>query len=298
MISSGFLDIDEVIGGIEIPEFIIVGGSTSSGKTSFLTSLIKKLSIEKKIPSTYFNFQTTNKLLFNRFLSNITEIPLKQFLNLRLNDSEKHNIFHKTPELETAPIRFEEKLNQSTLESLRKQIVYSIQQNQSNIFVIDNIHFLHTIIYGEKNKSINNTIRELKSISKEFNITIIGALDIDDNKIFARSDRRPKLLDFLNYTEVEETADLIFLIYRPELYKIYTWENDSPCYNQAEVIIAKNRMGPTGTSILSYYSDFKKFENFNSAEQFEQSPQSFRDIKIMSQNINISNYEDDDDFPF
>ncbi|GAA5093039.1 hypothetical protein GCM10023210_22850 [Chryseobacterium ginsengisoli] len=309
MITTGFIEIDKKINWLEIPALIVVGGIPSGDIVSFLTSLIKNLSIDNNIPTTYFNFQSNNNLLFNRFISNITEIPLKKFLTKNFSDDELHKIFSKENILKDSPIVFEQNFSDLNIKELKAKIINSIQQNSSRIFIFDNIQTLHNLLHNNDSSIlIDQTIRELKSISKELDITIIFGSDINDaNK---RLDKRPKLLDFYSYTQIEDIADLIFLIYVPKSYKITVWDNDedgmeTSTENQAELIIAKNRNGATGTVRLSYFMDIAKFENLNGFSHYH-SPNGFNKIKTtidlesafgIKQNT-LSMNDDDDDFTF
>ena len=146
------------------------------------------------------------------------------------------------------------------------------------------------------NVSIPQTIRNLKSISKELNILIIVSSNITVN-----GNNAPKLSDFPFYEEIEETSDIIFLINRPEFYKIYEWDdNYSTCVNQAEIIIAKNRFGKNSNVKISYNNEYKYFSNIENIYihinseivGFEKLNKSFSEV-----NINI-NDDDDEEMPF
>lgn len=175
---------------------------------------------------------------------------------------------------------------------------------------------LHNLLYsGDNNFPIDQTIRELKSISKELNITIICGSNINDNNINQRQNKRPKLLDFYHYTEIEETADLVFLIYIPEHYKISIWDNDdegqeTTTENQAEIIIAKNRNGATNSMRLAFFENIAKFENLNIFDSYYDYNSLIKSDKIKT-TINIdsafslknktasmNDFGDEDDFPF
>ena len=309
MITTGFIEIDEKINWLEIPALIVVGGVSSGDVVSFLTSLIKNLSIDNKIPTTYFNFQTNNNLLFNRFISNITEIPLKKFLTNNFNDDELHKIFSKKNILKDSPIVFEQNFSDLNIKELKTKIINSIQQNSSRIFIFDNIQTLHNLLHNNDSSIlIDQTIRELKAISKELDITIIFGTDINDTN--KRLNKRPNLLDFYSYTQIEDIADLIFLIYVPESYKITIWDDDdegqeTSTENQAEIIIAKNRNGTTGNVRLSYFKNIAKFENLNEINKYH-SPNGFSKIKTTIdlesafdiKQDTLSMNDDGDDFPF
>lgn len=308
MISTGFSELDNVIGGFESPELIIVGGISSIGKCSFLTSLVKKISIDRKIPSTFFNFRSNNKLLFNRFLSNITSINRKNFISQSFSEAELMKIFSSTSDLETSPIHFEEKLLENTIHGLRARIIFSIEHKQSKVIVIDNIQTLHTLIYNN-DITIDQTIRDLKSISKELNIIIICSSNITDKNVHNAINKRPKLLDFDYKSQIEETADLIILIHRPEHYKIPVWDNDEEGYesstqNEAELIIAKNRVGGNEANVrISFIGEFSRFDNLNIYEDLPKES-NFEKLKPKFQTSSfelISNFptkDDEDDFPF
>lgn len=308
MIATGFSEIDKKINCLEIPSLIVVGGTSSSDIISFLTSLIKNISVDNKIPTTYFNFQSNNNLLFNRFISNITEIPLKKFLTKNFTDYELHKIFSSEHILRDSPIIFEENFQYLNIEKLKRKIISSIQKNSSRLFIIDNIQTLHSLL-NDNSILEAQIIRELKAISTELDITIILGSNINDAS--KRPNKRPILLDLFDNGQLEDIADLIFLIYVPENYKITVWDDDEDgmepsTQNQAELIIAKNRNGGLGNVKLSYFKNIARFENLrlfscdieNDLNKIKTTTDLEPFFEIKSNLSSINDFNDDDDFPF
>ena len=293
--NTGIQEIDNIIGELKTSELLVIGGDYSIGKTSLLVSLLKNISVENKIPSTFFNYRDTNQTLMNRLLSIINKIPFKNFLTSNFTENERMKIFSNYVKIEKAPIFFVDDFsNIKTFEEFKIKCIYSIRQNSSKIIFINDLQQFHNFL--SDNVSIAQTIRNLKSISKELNILIIVSSNITVN-----GNNAPKLSDFPFYEEIEETSDIIFLINRPEFYKIYEWDdNYSTCVNQAEIIIAKNRFGKNSNVKISYNNEYKYFSNIENIYihinseivGFEKLNKSFSEV-----NINI-NDDDDEEMPF
>ena len=293
--NTGIQEIDNIIGELKTSELLVIGGDYSIGKTSLLVSLLKNISVENKIPSTFFNYRDTNQTLMNRLLSIINKIPFKNFLTSNFTENERMKIFSNYGKIEKAPIFFVDDFsNIKTFEEFKIKCIYSIRQNSSKIIFINNLQQFHNFL--SDNVSISQTIRNLKSISKELNILIIVSSNITVN-----GNKAPKLSDFPFYEEIEETSDIIFLINRPEFYKIYEWDdNYSTCVNQAEIIIAKNRFGKNSNVKISYNNEYKYFSNLENiyihsnseVVGFEKLNKSFSEV-----NLNI-NDDDDEEMPF
>lgn len=293
--NTGIQEIDNIIGELKTSELLVIGGDYSIGKTSLLVSLLKNISVENKIPSTFFNYRDTNQTLMNRLLSIINKIPFKNFLTSNFTENERMKTFSNYGKIEKAPIFFVDDFsNIKTFEEFKIKCIYSIRQNSSKIIFINDLQQFHNFL--SDNVSISQTIRNLKSISKELNILIIVSSNITVN-----GNKAPKLSDFPFYEEIEETSDIIFLINRPEFYKIYEWDdNYSTCVNQAEIIIAKNRFGKNSNVKISYNNEYKYFSNLENiyihsnseVVGFEKLNKSFSEV-----NLNI-NDDDDEEMPF
>jgi replicative DNA helicase len=318
-IPSGFEGIDKIIGSFKEGELVIVGARPLIGKTSFLISLAIKIGIEFKTPVGYFSLETSSANLIYRFISSETNIPYDKLLRGKLNDYEEQKLYSNIQSLKDSPIIFDENIPDS-LDELKIRCIKLFRTKDVKIFLLDNINILKNN-FGDI--SYSEIFRYLKSICLELNITIIVSNNIA-NACEVRINKRPNLTDIYEYPEVEEMTDIIFLIHRPEYYKIAVWDNDeegqeSSTENQAELIIAKHRNGATADVRLSFMKHFAKFgdigetdSSYPSGGSKSHEPSGFEKIKTTIQpgaafdlpdnskvsGSSMNDLDDEDDFPF
>jgi len=307
-ISTGFPTLDEYTSGWQNGELIIIAARPGMGKTAFVLSMARNMAIDHKVPVAIFNLEMTSDQLIKRLFSIETEIPAEKFRSGKLSDMEWSLLNNKMDKIADAPIY----INDSSMLSifdLRAQARRMKSQHDIGILIIDYLQLMTAQTNnksGNREQEISTISRNLKALSKELNIPVI-ALSQLSRKVEERSDKsghkRPQLADLRESGAIEQDADIVSFIYRPEYYKIELWEDDTPTQNQAEFIIAKHRNGRTGNIRLRFDGQFGRFSELNSLSEEYTMESKLNDVKPNT-DFNPDHFDpytpgtQDDDFPF
>ncbi len=273
-ISTGFPSLDDYTSGWQDGELIIIAARPGMGKTAFVLSMARNMAVDHGVPVAIFNLEMTSDQLIKRLFSIETEIPAEKFRSGKLTDMEWNLLNNKMDKIAEAPIY----INDSSMLSifdLRAQARRMKSQYDIGIIIIDYLQLMTAQTNhksGNREQEISTISRNLKSLAKELNIPVI-ALSQLSRKVEERTDKsghkRPQLSDLRESGAIEQDADIVSFIYRPEYYKIELWEDDTPTQNQAEFIIAKHRNGKTGNIRLRFDGQFGRFSELNTlSEEF------------------------------
>lgn len=275
-IPVGFNDLDKVIGGFPMGEFIIIGGRPGIGKTSFMISCLAKLGINKT-PTAYFSLENNNKNILIRLLNNFLEFPININSTKVLNDRELKLLTEKSKLIEETTITIEDKA--TYLNSIIAQIEFLVKDRAVKVVFIDYIQIIqtHNSKYMNRELEISLICRELKTIARKHNICIVASSQLSRSVETRGGDKKPQLNDLRESGAIEQDADKVIFIYRPEYYGIIEFYNGKSTIGKAELIIAKNRSGPTETVMMEFVKEFGMFKNntiqnlsiFNSIRQDE-----------------------------
>lgn len=244
-IPSGFRALDSITGGWQPSDLIIIAARPSMGKTAFVLSLARNMAIENNIPVAFFSLEMSAVQLIMRLISSETGIPNHNLRNGDLSSEQWNLLYTKAVKLEKAPLFIDDTPSISIFDLRAKcrrlKAVHDIQ-----CVIIDYLQLMTagTSKNGTREQEISSISRALKVIAKELNIPVIALAQVN-RAVDSRggSDKRPMLSDLRESGAIEQDADIVSFIYRPEYYKFDTWEDGTPCQNQAELIIAKHRNG-------------------------------------------------------
>ncbi|WP_080777646.1 replicative DNA helicase [Chryseobacterium phocaeense] len=329
-VPSGFRDIDKETGGWQNSDLIIIAARPAMGKTAFLLSMARNIAVGHKIPMVLFSLEMASVQLITRMIASETKISSEKLRKGTLDDEEWQRLFSNVSELENAPLFIDETPSLSIFD-FRAKCRRLVMQHGVKLIMVD---YLQLMTAGGGGKGVGNREQEismisrsLKAIAKELNVPVI-ALSQLSRSVEARPGKRPQLSDLRESGAIEQDADIVSFIFRPEYYKIAVWDNDeegqeTSTENQAELIIAKHRNGATADVRLSFLKHFAKFgdieaalnggmgggypSNFGSNE-----PSGFDKIKTTIQpgaafdlpdssklsGSSMNDFDDDDDFPF
>ena len=328
-VPSGFRDIDKETGGWQNSDLIIIAARPAMGKTAFLLSMARNIAVGHKIPMVLFSLEMASVQLITRMIASETKISSEKLRKGTLDDEEWQRLFSNVSELENAPLFIDETPSLSIFD-FRAKCRRLVMQHGVRLIMVD---YLQLMTAGGGGKGVGNREQEismisrsLKAIAKELNVPVI-ALSQLSRSVEARPGKRPQLSDLRESGAIEQDADIVSFIFRPEYYKIAVWDNDdegqeTPTENQAELIIAKHRNGATADVRLSFLKHFAKFgdieaaldggmggypSNFGSNE-----PNGFDKIRTTIQpgaafdlpdssklsGSSMNDLDDDDDFPF
>ena len=265
-VPSGFESIDKVTSGWQNSDLVIIAARPGMGKTAFILSMARNMAIEHKKEVAIFSLEMSSIQLITRLISAETELPSDKLRSGNLKPFEWEHLHAKIKEIEDANIYIDDTPALSIFD-LRAKCRRLVAQNNVKIVIIDYLQ----LMTGKSNKfnreqEISSISRSLKSIAKELDIPIIALSQLSRAVEMRGGDaKRPILSDLRESGAIEQDADLVSFIYRPEYYGIETWDTrpETSCEGQAEFNIAKHRNGPLEKIRLKFNPSLAKFSNIN-----------------------------------
>lgn len=256
-IETGFYDIDRLTTGFHPGDLVIVAARPGMGKTSFALSILHHLSIVKNIPTAFFSLEMSKEQIAMRLLGEETKIPLRKIRAGFLSQQELSKLTDSAIKMMKSPLYIDDTASISILD-LKAKARRLKKEKDIKLIVVD---YLQLISSGRRSESRQQEVaevsRSLKALAKELSIPVVALAQLS-RQAEMRSDKRPQLADLRESGAIEQDADLVMFIHRPEYYK----KNPSPQEEGlAEIIIAKQRNGPTGMVNLAFIKDITKFEN-------------------------------------
>jgi len=258
VLPTGIKKIDDIIVGLSPGELTIIAARPSTGKSAFALNIAKKYAASiRRIPVAIFSLEMTANQLVNRLLSEETGIDLSSFTSGKLNDVDWHRLV--TTNIASAPIYIDDTPALPVFE-LRARVRRMIAELGVGLVIIDYLQLLNpgTKKFQNREQQISFISRMLKVMCKSFNIPII-ALSQLTRDLESRTDKRPKLYDLRESGSLEQHADMVWLMYRPELYGIEYDDEGNSTKDTTEVIIGKNRNGNIGTAVLQFKTSVMRF---------------------------------------
>ncbi len=291
-VPSGFIDLDTITSGWQPSDLVIVAGRPSMGKTAFVLSLIRNASIDHNLPMGIFSLEMSSLQLVNRLISSEAELDSDKIRKGNLKDYEWQQLLHKTDLLQKAPIFIDDTPALSILE-LRAKARRLKSQHDIQCIIVDYLQLM-TSEYGKtsgnREQEIASISRSLKAVAKELNIPVIALSQLSRAVETRGGDKRPVLSDLRESGSIEQDADMVMFIYRAEKYDITEDEDGESTIGVAELLLRKNRNGPTGKVKLKFVERFAKFVDKNYIDSSES-------ITLKSKS-NIEKLDSDNSDPF
>ncbi len=258
-VESGFIDLDRLTSGFQNSELVIVAGRPSMGKTAFCLNISQFVAIERNTPVAIFSLEMSTTALTRRLLASEARVDQQNMRRGYLNSEEWRNISSAVAILSEAPIFIDDSSNLSVME-MRSRARRLKSKENIGLLMIDYMQMMSagTGRYENRQQEISIISRSLKALAKELDIPVV-ALSQLSREVEKRGGEkhRPQLSDLRESGAIEQDADLVIFINRPERYNP---EEDS---NLAEIIIGKQRNGPTGIVPLSFIKQYTRFENLS-----------------------------------
>ena len=263
-LQTGFDALDKVTSGWQNSDLVIIAARPAMGKTAFVLSMAKNMAVQFKSPVALFSLEMSNVQLVNRLIVNTCEIPGEKIKNGRLAPYEWEQLDFKIKELYDAPLFIDDTPSLSVFE-LRTKARRLVREHGVKMIIIDYLQLMNAsgMQYGSREQEVSMISRSLKGLAKELNIPII-ALSQLNRGVEGRTGiegKRPQLSDLRESGAIEQDADMVCFIHRPEYYKILEDEKGNSLLGLAEIIIAKHRNGATADVLLRFKSEFARFQN-------------------------------------
>ncbi|MEX2283502.1 MAG: replicative DNA helicase [Gemmatimonadota bacterium] len=262
-IPTGFYDLDEMTGGFQKGDLVIVAARPSMGKTALVTGVALHASISHQVPTAVFSLEMSKEQLVQRMLCSEALVDLGRLLRGRLSDDDYVRLAQAAGHLNTAPIWIDDSGSLSVLEMRAKARRLKAEQPELGLIIVDYIQLMQASAQMAENRQqeVSAISRGLKSLSKELGVPIL-ALSQLSRAPEQRADHRPQLSDLRESGSLEQDADLVMFLYRPEYYVPPAEAQEKGLQGKAELIIGKQRNGPTGTVELFFRKECTRFESF------------------------------------
>ncbi|MDR2838012.1 MAG: replicative DNA helicase, partial [Azonexus sp.] len=260
-VPTGFIDLDQKTSGFQPGDLIIVAGRPSMGKTAFALNIAESVAVDSGLPVGIFSMEMGGAQLATRLLASLGRLNSQSLRTGRMSDDEWSKLSFALGKLHEAPIYIDE-TGGLTPASLRARARRLARQygGKLGLLVIDYIQLMSGNRQGENRATeVSDISRAIKSLAKELQVPIV-ALSQLSRKVEERTDKRPMMSDLRESGAIEQDADVILMMYRDEYYNKESPDNKG----MAEVIIGKQRNGPTGTVRLAFLGEYTRFESLAS----------------------------------
>lgn len=254
-LSSGFVDLDCLSAGLQEADLIIVAARPSMGKTTLALNIAQHIAVNDKKPVAFFSLEMAKEQLAQRLLSAQAHIDAQSLRRGFLTQDDWQKLTRAVGPLSTAPLYIDDTPSLSVMELRSKARRLKAEKGLEAIFV-DYLQLMRGHSRAEnRQQELSEISRSLKALAKELSVPVI-ALSQLSRAVEKRPDRRPILSDLMESGGIEANADMVVFIYREAYYT-----RDAETGNVAEIIIAKQRNGPTGTVELYFLDRYSKFAN-------------------------------------
>ncbi len=263
-LQTGFRDFDEMTNGLRGGELVIIAGRPSMGKSALAMNIAEFVAIEQKKAVGVFSLEMSAESLAMRLLCGRAKISQQRLRSGKLADREWPKLTYASGPLSEAPIYIDDSANLSSLEMRAKARRLKAQADVS-LIIVDYIQMMTaTGRFDNRQQEIATISRGLKSLAKELDVPVIACSQLSRMVEQRGGEKRPQLSDLRESGAIEQDADVVAFVYRPEHYLTHLDRND-PKYaeveGKAQIIVAKQRNGPTGTVNLTFLKEFARFEN-------------------------------------
>ena len=256
-VSTGFDKIDDMTSGLQKSDLIIIAGRPSMGKTAFALNIAQHASLELGIPVAVFSLEMSKEQLATRMLAAEARVDSQRLRKGFLGETDWPKLTTAAGRLSEAPIYIDDTPAITIIEMKAKSRRLKAEAGLG-LIVLDYLQLMRGSMYKDsREQEISEISRSLKGLAKELSVPVI-ALSQLNRKVEDRTSRRPQMADLRESGAIEQDADVIAFIYRDE---VYNRSDDNPEKGIAEIIIGKQRNGPTGTVKLAFQEKYTRFEN-------------------------------------
>ncbi len=267
-IPSGFERLDKLTSGWQPSDLVIIAARPGMGKTALVLSMARNIAVEREVPVAFFSLEMSSVQLITRLISSETGLSSEKLRTGKLEKHEWEQLNVKVRNLEKAPLFIDDTPALSIFD-LRAKARRLKSQHDVQLIVID---YLQLMTSGASNKQgnreqeISTISRNLKALAKELEVPVIALSQLSRAVETRGGSKRPILSDLRESGAIEQDADIVSFIYRPEYYKIDEWDDEerTPTQGQAEFIVAKHRNGGLDNIRLKFVAHLGKFDNLES----------------------------------
>lgn len=267
-VATGFTELDKMTNGWQGSDLLIIAARPAMGKTAFVLSMTRNIAVDFKKPVAFFSLEMASVQLVNRLISSESGIPGEKLKKGSLDKNDWEHMHASLKQLGEAPIYIDDTPALSVFE-LRAKCRRLKAQHDIQMIIIDYLQLMTagSNMKGNREQEISTISRSLKSLAKELNVPVIALSQLSRAVETRGGTKRPMLSDLRESGAIEQDADMVMFLYRPEYYGIETSEETNlPTEGLTELIVAKHRSGATGTVPLRFVNSLAKFTNYDDPE--------------------------------
>lgn len=255
-LSTGFHTLDELLGGIQPGNLMIVAARPSMGKTALAHSLMAKIGVHERQPVALFSFEMSKHEVDQRLLSSGSLVPLERLRKPKdLDAAEWAQIQKAAAMLSDAPLYVDDASEATLAEVRSKARRLKMREPNLALVIVDYLQLMDVPGEDNRNQAITKLSRGLKVLARQLEVPIVCLSQLN-RAVELRQDKRPILSDLRDSGSIEQDADMVLMLYRDDYYK----KRGKPFDNKCEIHVAKHRNGPTGTVELSFHRRQAKFQ--------------------------------------
>lgn len=306
-VPSGFNKLDEITSGWQQSDLIIIAARPGMGKTALTLSMARNIAVNNNIPVAFFSLEMASVQLITRLISSETGLSSQKLRTGRLEKHEWEQLNVKVKDLEKAPLFIDDTPSLSIFD-LRAKARRLSSQYGIKLIIVDYLQLMTAgggVKGGNREQEISTISRNLKALAKELAVPVIALSQLSRAVETRGGSKRPLLSDLRESGAIEQDADIVSFIYRPEYYKIDEWDDEerTPTKDQAEFIVAKHRNGALDSIRMKFTPHLGKFDNlddFDSPFEFHSkmnaaaNDDTFKPDTFPTTNDAFGTHEDDD----
>lgn len=262
---SGYRELDKLTSGWQNSDLIIIAARPAMGKTAFVLSMAKNMAVNYNIPIAIFSLEMSNLQLVNRLISNVCEIDGSKIKSGQLSPIEWQQTMSRLNALFGAPLYIDDTPSLSIFD-LRTKARRLVREKQVKFIIIDYLQLMNAsgMKYGSREQEVSMISRSLKQLAKELNIPIVALSQLNRSVESRSENKRPQLSDLRESGAIEQDADMVCFIHRPEYYTRSSQDAEGKdIRGLAEFIVAKHRSGSVDDVRLRFRASFARFENWD-----------------------------------
>ena len=262
-VGTGFPDLDEITSGFQRSDLVVVAARPSMGKTAFTLNVAQYAAIEHNIPVAFFSLEMSKEALVQRMLTSEARVDAQRLRKATLRDDDLPRLARAAGLLSAAPIWIDDSPSISLLE-MRSKARRLKADVDIGMVVVDYLQLMQGPVNAEnRQQEVSQISRGLKSLAKELGVPVVALSQLSRAPEARTGDnKRPQLSDLRESGAIEQDADLVMFLYRQEFYDGPTDKDGNSLEGKAEIIVGKQRNGPTGIVNLYFHKHYTRFESY------------------------------------
>lgn len=263
-VASGFADLDDITSGFQPADLIIVAARPSMGKTAFCLNIAQHAAIETNVGVAIFSLEMSMHSLTQRLLTSEARVDSQKMRRGMLRDDDFPKLSRAAGILSAAPIWIDDTANATTLDIRSRARRLKSEHDGFGLVIVDYLQLMQGHARAEnRNQEVSQISRGLKALAKELNVPVVALSQLSRAPDQRGGDHKPQLSDLRESGAIEQDADLIMFIWRPEVYLGPVDSQGNSTEGKAELIVAKQRNGPIGTVNLHFQKQFTRFASWS-----------------------------------